>query len=305
VLATEVPMEFMAAFGLVVGLLTTVAVTRSVADPLRVVRLGLRRVGEGDLDSELPVDDAGEIGRLQSGFNRMVAGLRERRRLADLFGRHVGTEVARRAVEQGVQLGGELREVSVLFVDVIGSTTLAATHEPHDVVAILNEFFGAVVSTTNAEDGWVNKFEGDAALCVFGAPTDQPDHATRALRAARALRAKLDGLVGVPGGLDAGVGVSTGKAVAGNVGAEDRYEYTVIGDPVNEAARLTELAKSIPGRVAVSSTAVERADEDERGHWTVGERHVLRGRTHETQTFLLAPRDQHLHSKPDQPLRSP
>src|SRR5207237_6672377 len=119
---------------------------------------------------------------------------------------------------------------------------------------LLNRFFTGVVRVVADEGGWVNKFEGDAALCVFGAPADQPDHAARALRAARRLAAELERL-----GVDAGIGVSSGRVVAGNIGAEDRYEYTVIGDPVNEAARLSEAAKTRPSRLAASEESVSRA----------------------------------------------
>src|SRR5207245_3296705 len=113
---------------------------------------------------------------------------------------------------------------------------LAESHPPDEVVAVLNAFFETVVARVAAEGGLVNKFEGDGALCVFGAPVPQLDHAERALRAARVLHRELLALAAVPPGLDAAIGVSSGTVVAGNVGAEERFEYTVIGDPVNEAA---------------------------------------------------------------------
>jgi adenylate cyclase len=116
---------------------------------------------------------------------------------------------------------------------------------------VLNKFFAAVVRSVADEGGWVNKFEGDGALCVFGAPVEQPDHAAHGLRAARVLRDRLDSL-----GLVAGIGLSSGVAVAGNVGAEERYEYTVIGRPVNEAARVCELAKDRPGHLLASEATL-------------------------------------------------
>src|SRR5207237_1802196 len=133
----------------------------------------------------------------------------------------------------------------------------------------------------DAEVGWVNKLEGAAALCVFGAPMDQPDHAARALRAAVTLRTALR----LVEGLDAGIGVSSGVAVAGNVGSERRYEYTVVGDPVNEAARLTDLAKVHPGRIVVSDRTVDAAGTSCDG-WRAGEQVMLRGRSQPTQTFV-------------------
>ena len=244
----------LAVLGLVVGWLVMAVAARSVADPLRGVRAGLRQVQEGHLDTQMPVDDGGEIGLVQAGFNQMAAGLREREQLRELFGRHVGEEVARQALERGTDLGGEQRDVSALFVDIIGSTAMAQDRAPTDVVSALNAFFDRVVRVVGDEGGWVNKFEGDGALCVFGAPADQPDHAARALRAARRLRTELDGLSAAD--LDAGIGVSSGVAVAGNVGAAARYEYTVIGDPVNEAARLCDAAKQRPSRVLASDAAV-------------------------------------------------
>src|SRR5207248_2052417 len=247
------------------------------------VREGMRRVASGDLGAEVPVDDDGELGLLQAGFNHMASGLRERERLRELFGGYVGEEVARRALESGVSLEGEERDVSVLFVDVVGSTALAERRPPVEVVALLNRFFDAVVRAVDSEDGWVNKFEGDAALCVFGAPMAQADHAARVLRAAVALRNAIRSVEG----LDAGIGVSSGIAVAGNVGSERRYEYTVVGDPVNEAARLTELAKSHVGRIVVSDRTVDSAGASGDG-WRPGECVTLRGRTRPTQTFVPA-----------------
>ena len=132
-------------------------------------------VGEGVLDEQVTVDDGSELGLLQADFNRMLAGLKERERLRDLFGRQVGEEVVRLALEQDVQLGGEAREAAVMFVDLAGSTALAERRDPVEVVGLLNAFFAVVVEVVAADNGWVNKFEGDAALSVFGAPL--PDEA--------------------------------------------------------------------------------------------------------------------------------
>jgi class 3 adenylate cyclase len=136
-----------------------------------------------------------------------------------------------------------MRYAAILFVDLVGSTTLAVTEEPAVVVATLNRFFAIVVEVVVRHGGWVNKFEGDAALCVFGALTEHQDPASGALCAGRELSAQLQEELPA---LAAGIGVSAGDVVAGNIGAADRYEYTVIGDPVNEAARLADLAKRDP-----------------------------------------------------------
>jgi adenylate cyclase len=265
--------------------------SRSIADPLAAVRDGIARIEDGDFDVSVPVDDGSEVGMLEAGFNRMAAGLRERERLRDLFGRHVGRDVAEAALRrEGVELGGELRDVGVVFVDILGSTSLAARRPPGEVVAALNEFFRIVVETVEDQGGWVNKFEGDAALCVFGAPTRRPDAACDALRAARALGQRLARELD---DIDAGIGVSAGTAVAGNVGAEERYEYTVIGDPVNEAARLCELAKRWPQRVLASASVVERSGDEEAACWEIhDESVVLRGRGSPTRLATPLPAEE-------------
>ena len=275
---------FFVIVGVFAGGLATWFASRSVADPLDVLRDAMRRVEGDDLDVEIEVDDGGEVGLLQSGFNRMVAGLRDRERVRELFGRHVGAEVARVALESDEGLGGARREVSVLFVDLVGSTALAQTQSADDVLALLNAFFECVVARIGAEGGWVNKFEGDGALCVFGAPADQPDHAARALRAARTLRRELLALSAQYPRLDGAIGVSSGGAVAGNIGSVERYEYTVVGDPVNEASRLTDEAKQRLGRVLASEETIERAG-NEAPHWGVADELVLRGRQQPTLAY--------------------
>lgn len=147
------------------------------------------------------------------------------------------------------------------------------------MVILLNEFFRVIVDTVDRYGGFVNKFQGDAALCIFGAPLEHPDTSGAALAAARELHDNLLPLLGD----EFGIGVSAGRAIAGHIGAQARFEYTVIGDPVNEAARLTELAKLEPDRVLASATAVADATDAEALAWNVGEIVQLRGRTEPTQ----------------------
>jgi adenylate cyclase len=270
--------------GIAVGFAITLALARSLADPIEALRRAVGRVEQGDLEHGVAVDDGSEIGLLQAGFNQMLAGLRERERLRDLFGRQVGEDAVRHGLEHGVKLGGEAREAAVLFVDLRGSTALAETRDPTEVVSLLNGFFAIVVEVVAAHGGWVNKFEGDAALCVFGAPLPDAQAASHALRAARLLAGRL--CIAMPQ-IAAGIGVSAGRVVAGNIGAARRFEYTVIGDPVNEAARLTELAKRTPEHVLASDAALSRADPEEAGRWLLGSEVTLRGRS--AATAVAAP----------------
>lgn len=281
------PMVFVAIAAFIGGLAVVAIAARTVAEPLDRLQGALARVEEGDLGTRLAVDDGGDIGVVQVGFNRMVAGLAERQRIEDLFGRHVGEDVARHALANDQQLGGEVLDASALFVDVVGSTMLARSVSAPTLVALLNRFFDAVVEVVSANGGWVNKFEGDGALCVFGAPVARDDHATQAVRAARLLRAELDSIAVVLPQLHAGIGVSSGRVVAGNVGALQRYEYTVIGDPVNEAARITDLAKQQPSMVLASGAAIALCDQAERDFWQMCGSTTVRGRASETALWEL------------------
>jgi adenylate cyclase len=279
----SIAMVVLGALGLAVGLATMKGLADSLAGRIRELRGVLDRVGRGELDIHVEVDDGSEVGLLQAGFNQMVAGLRERERLRDLFGRQVGEDVVRHALDHGVRLGGEARDAAVLFVDLEGSTALAHSRDPAEVVSFLNAFFEIVVEVVEASGGWVNKFEGDAALCVWGAPLEDVDAATHALAAGLAMRDRFTAQ-----GIAAGIGISAGRVVAGNIGAAKRFEYTVIGDAVNEAARLTELAKSRPGRLLVSDAALSRASAGEAARFELCDELVLRGRA--APTTVAAPR---------------
>ena len=287
-----IPILLMAIAALVIGLAGNVLSAMAIADPLRQLRWALGEVQRGNYNAHMQIYDASELGLLQAGFNDMVRELSERQRMRDLFGRYVGEDVARRALERGTELGGQERDVAVLFIDLVGSTQLAATHPPGEVVGLLNEFFNVVVETVQKHGGFVNKFLGDAALCIFGAPLEHPDAAGAALAASRELH---DELVAVLGQTEFGIGVSAGRAIAGHIGAQARFEYTVIGDPVNEAARLTELAKVEQDHVLASAIAVSGALDAEALCWKVGEIVELRGRTAPTQLArpvnLAAPSD--------------
>jgi adenylate cyclase len=275
---------FLACVGVLTGTLAILFAAKSIADPIESVRSAMGAVEDERLDVKVPVYDGSQIGQLQAGYNSMVEGLRERRRLHDLFGRQVGVDVARQALERGVHLGGETVHAAVLFVDIIGSTELAATRPATEVVRTLNAFFSVVVEVVDRCGGFVNKFEGDAALCIFGAPVHREDSVSCALLAARLLHERLADVRG----LSAAIGVSAGTVVAGNIGTKERFEYTVIGDPVNEAARLTELAKSRDDRLLISAALLDRVPPQERERWRADGATTLRGRPAPTRLAIPA-----------------
>jgi adenylate cyclase len=286
--------------GVVLGGLVLRAAAGAVTGRLEEVIDAQAQVEADHLDVRLDVTNIGEVGRLQHGFNAMVAGLRERRRLQDLFGRQVGLDVTSEALGREPRLGGESREITALFVDLEGFTAFTESHSPEEVVAELNRFFAVVIRVVHDDGGWVNTFEGDAALCIFGAPKDQADHAARALRVATSLPRAVaalatpepgTGRTGVP---RVGIGVATGSVVVGNIGTPERYEYTVIGDAVNVAARLTELAKRPFHGVLASEETMRAAARAEgsgattpgvAGGWREAGTVVLRGRSRPTRLF--------------------
>jgi adenylate cyclase len=274
----DMPVLVVSIAAVVLGLPIMILTSRSIADPVGEVVDAMAEVEHGRIGTYVGAYERSQIGRLQTGFNRMVAGLAERDRLRDLFGRHVGTDVAHRAVEEGAVLSGDVVEAAVLFIDLVGSTQLAESRPPQEVAEVLNDFFRIVVGTVDEHQGLINKFAGDAALAVFGAPLRMNEPASAALATARALGTQLRQLP-----VDFGIGVSAGRVFAGNIGAENRYEYTVIGDAVNEAARLADLAKTSDRRILCSAAAIDRADDAERERWAECYSAVLRGRSEATQ----------------------
>ena len=275
----EIPILVVSLAAVLVGLPAMILTSRSISEPINEVADAMANVQRGHTRESVGVYERSEIGRLQIGFNRMVEGLAERDRVRDVFGRHVGMDVARRAIEEGVTMSGEVQELAILFIDLVGSTPMAATNPPATVAALLNDFFRIVVHAVDEHDGVINKFQGDAALAVFGAPLRTPSPCSQALATARALRTELRHLPQ----MDFGIGVSFGSVFAGNIGGEDRYEYTVIGDAVNEAARLADLAKTWPQRSLSSTRVIDQADAAERRLWVRQGSTTLRGRAEVTE----------------------
>lgn len=186
-----------------------------------------------------------------ASMQRVMAEEARRREVLSLFGRFVSPEVQREILSQAgaglLKLGGVRRQVTVLFADLRGFTGISERLEPEEVVELLNGYLSAIISIILKHQGIVNKFAGDSLMAVWNAPVYRPDHALRAVSAAVEIQQAIRSMSGKNAqALDIGfgVGVNTGEAVAGNVGSQDRLEYTMIGDTVNLAARLTGAAAS-------------------------------------------------------------
>jgi class 3 adenylate cyclase len=220
----------------------------------------MHSVEAGDVDVRLEVTSTDEFATLYTGFNRMTQGLRERERLRDAFGRYVAPELAEEVMRDGVSLGGQIVNASVLFADIREFTALSEWMDPAEVVSLLNRYFAAVEPAIRAEGGWINKFGGDSLLAIFGAPVPQSDHVQRAVRAALGIRAALSEFnrrqrEGGGPTLRIGIGIDCGEMVAGSVGSPERMEYTVIGDVVNVASRIDTLNKKWGTDILISAGA--------------------------------------------------
>jgi adenylate cyclase len=219
-----------------VSLELTVLLTRSIYGPVRSLLEATERVKHGDLSARVPVLSGDELGELAGSFNDMLSGLQERERLQSAFGSYVDPEVARRVLAEGEALEGEEVEVTVVFVDIRGFTPFAEDASAREAVARLNEFFGLVVPIIAKHGGHANKFVGDGVMGVFGAPERLCDHADRAVEAACEIADPVEAKFG--DALSIGIGINSGPVVAGSIGGGGRLEFTVIGDPVNVAARV-------------------------------------------------------------------
>ena len=266
--------------------------SRGISRPVQDLSAGARRVGEGVYDKPVPVRSGDELGQLAGAFNEMTRGLAERHKVRDLLGRNVSPEIAAELLRRPASLGGEEREVTVLFTDIRGFTALGESAPPSALLELLNSYFTELTRVVEDHGGVVDKYIGDAVMAVFGAPVAYPDHALRAVECARAM-GRVMGIFNerrarehLPR-LDTGVGIATGKVVAGLMGSASRNNYTVIGDTVNLAARLQDETKRVRASPVISGATVIAC---EHGDWFLALGNVqVRGKTEPVPVFTFAP----------------
>jgi len=216
---------------------------------------------------------------------------REKRRVKRLFGRYVSKDVyAVLMANPGLaRLGGQRREMSVLFSDIRGFTTVTERGQPDEIVGMLNEYFSSMVDLVFKHGGTLDKFVGDMVMALYGAPLDDPDHADHAVQTALAMITELGRLnarwkeEGRLSGLDIGIGINTGPMIAGNIGSEAIMSYTVIGDAVNLGSRLESLNKEFGTRIIISDATRQRL----KGNYEfrpLGDV-VVKGKTHPVAIF--------------------
>jgi adenylate cyclase len=255
--------------------------------PIRDLAGGTDRVASGDYSQRLPVIQDDDLGALAASFNRMQAGLAERQRLQAAFGTYVDPALAARLLEQGDDVfTGERREVTVMFVDVRDFTLFAEANTAEDAVARLNALFEIVVPAVVNAGGHVNKFLGDGALAVFGAPNDLADHADAAVNAAVLIHRLVAERFG--GALRISIGLNTGVVIAGTIGGGGKLEFTLIGDTVNVAARVEQLTKTTGDAILLTHHTVDALTALPAGLINRGS-HALKGKSAPVQVFALDP----------------
>lgn len=252
----------------------SVMLTKSILRPIEDLERGIEQVRAGNYDVAVPVTTADELGELSAAFNQMTRGLAEREKIRDAFGTYLDREVADYILSDGFSPEGFEVDVSILFCDVRDFTGFASGAEAPEVVARLNELFEALVPVVTRNGGHVDKFVGDGLLAVFGAPEPYPDHADRAVRAAVQMAQCANH--GDNGLLRVGVGVNSGRVVAGSIGGGGRLDFSVIGDAVNVAARVEAATRDLDDEVLFTTATRDLLG----GTVEVASRgkHVIRGR---------------------------
>lgn len=251
---------------LLLATFAALALARNVSRPVQQLAAHTHAVAAGDYTRRLDLPRADEFGQLAESFNHMTAGLAERDRVRDLLGKVVSPEIATQLLQSDLQLGGEEREVTILFSDLRDFTTLSESLPPAEMLALLNRYLDRMSAIVEKHGGVIDKYIGDAIMALFGAPVAAPDAAARAVKVAREMAAALDTLnrelaaEGKPA-LALGVGINTARVIAGNMGSQTRLNYTVIGDGVNLASRLESLTKepSYGTRIIVSAATAHAA----------------------------------------------
>lgn len=246
---------------LLLAVLASILFSRRLTRPVSQITSALRRVQQGDFETDLTITSGDEFGDIGTAFNEMTVELAEKARLRDMFAESVSAEVAERLLSGEISTGGELREVTTLFADIRSFTELAESMQARNVIEMLNQYFAALMPCVEAHGGIVDKLVGDEIFAVFGAPVDLEDEALSAVRCALDMKSAL-----VPFNaarversepeLAFGIGISTGAVIAGRLGTESRRNYTVLGTTVNVGARLCGAAG--PGQILISGSTYVR-----------------------------------------------
>jgi len=256
-------MGLVAFIGFILGGVAAFILAGIAVRPIHSLVQAVKAVGEGNFEQHITPRRNDEIGILTTAFNDMAISLREKEYIKNTFERYVSKPLAEQILKHKneLQLGGEEREVTVLFCDIRRFTAIAEQLPPTEVVQLLNDFFTRMIDIVTKHQGMVDKLMGDSVMALFGAPLTLGDEPMQAVRCALEMQLSVESFnderknLGQPP-LQMGIGINTGLVVAGNIGSAMRMEYTVIGDNVNIAARLQGMAQQ--GEILISEATYDK-----------------------------------------------
>jgi adenylate cyclase len=261
---------FVGVVGIAFGIFTALMMSRLVAKPIDQLRVAADAVARGNFSVDLAVSRADEFGRLLGEFDRMVRELREKEKLRQTFGLHVGERAAEQILTRDPGLSGVEEEITVMFVDIRSATARAGASSPAEMIELLNDFFRVTVRVVEeAHGGMVNKYLGDGFMAIFGAGESKSNHAQDAVTAGREILLAVDALnrdlfARSREPLRIGIGIHSGPAIVGSIGSPQRLEFTAIGNTVNVASRIESLTKKV-GKPMLITEAVRDRLHDQSG----------------------------------------
>jgi adenylate cyclase len=248
---------------LILGILVMMVFVTVLIKPIRLLVKGVSAIAAGDFDQKINIKRSDELGDLTDAFNDMAKSLREKEVIKGAFSKYVTKSVVDRILQHqdGLKLGGEKKTVTIFFSDIRGFTAMSEVLSAEEVVQLLNEYFTAMTAIIFKYEGTLDKYMGDAIMAVYGAPIDMADHAERAVLTAVEMSRKMIELQAkwrMEGKreVNIGIGINTGEVVVGNIGSNERMEYTAIGDNVNLTQRLESVAEK--GQILISSSTYEK-----------------------------------------------
>ncbi len=231
--------------------------SKTLTGPVRRLVDATEQIEQGNFDIDIVKSTNDEIGQLTESFINMGKGLSEREKIKDAFGKFVNKEIAEKVLRDEIKLGGEKKDIAIFFSDIRSFTAISEKLEPEEVVEFLNDYMTRMVNCVNSTRGVVDKFIGDAIMAIWGAPVSHGNDTENAVNASLMMRGALIDFNKNRGGdrkpvIKIGCGINTGPALAGQIGSQDKMEYTVIGDAVNLASRIEALNKPFGTDILIS-----------------------------------------------------
>lgn len=277
-----------------IGSILSIFFSSILTKQLNSLMAGVNKVSKGDLSVQVKRISNDELGILTETFNTMVTNIREKELIKMAFTRYVSKQVAEKVFENPDtflhKLRGERKQVSIMFADIVGFTSMSERLSPEEVVQILNTYLSSMVGSVFKHNGTLDKFIGDCVMAVFGAPIALENPSLNAVNCAIDIQKEVAKLnlerrsMGLSE-INIGIGINTGIAVVGNIGSKERLDYTVIGDNVNLASRLQSTANALKAPVIVSKTVI--SDIEGKAEYVQLESVLLKGKSAPVEIFSI------------------